>query len=95
MAQMSIFLTEHAGEIAVAWYGIATVLLLVTLHRMRQIKKLLQKMTERDAYLALSSVDKPDQSMLCESVGETPDKRMEVEQSPQELIDAVLGEVFS
>ena len=30
---MSIFLTEHAGEIAVAWYGIATVLLLVTLHR--------------------------------------------------------------
>ena len=37
---------------------------------MRQIKKLLQKLTERDAYLALSSVDKPDQSMLCESVGD-------------------------
>lgn len=94
MAQISIFLTEHAGEIAVAWYSLATVLLFVTLHRIRQIKKLLQKLTEREAYSALQVGEGTDPNTLCESALEH-DKKMNVEQSPQELIDAVLGEVFS
>lgn len=96
MAQVVIFLTEHASEITVAWYGIATVLLLVTLHRIRQIKKLIQDITKKDTYPGMSSVDKESSSSpVCEAVSEMPDKKTDIEQSPQELIDAVLGEIFS
>ena len=96
MAQIGMFLMEHADGIALVWYGIATILLLVTLHRIRQVKKLLQQVVERESPSTLPKEDKKElQSPVCEAVGELPDQRLDLEQSPQELIDAVLGEVFS
>lgn len=95
MAQIGMFLMEHADGIALVWYGIATILLLVALHRIRQVKKLLQQIIEREAVFSLPKEDKKSiQSPVCEAVGEVPDQGVEFEQSPQELIDAVLGEVF-
>lgn len=96
MAQIGFFLMERADGIALVWYGVTTILLLVTLHRIRQVRKLLRQIAEREAQSTLPDEDeKSSLSPVCEAVGELPEQGLGCEQNPQELIDAVLGEIFS
>lgn len=104
MEQSIAILKEYANEILTIYGGCMGILLLVTLHRIKRIEK---QMRELLKYVAIKT-DVPVQNIcttdLAQENRET-DKNMpkkqeteqafhEVKEHPEELIDAVLGEVF-
>lgn len=98
MDQIIFFLTEYAVWIEGAWYFFATILLLVTLHRIRQVKKLIQKMNGNDFSLTTVEVEQSgmeaEKKTAKDSVAEMEPEQVS-QQNSQALIDAVLEEVFS
>lgn len=94
MEQIVFFLTEYANGISLTVYGVTLILLLVTLHRIKQIKKQIQKLAatgERAKAPAL-----PECTGMESASGREPEPVALIaeQQKPEELIDAVLGEVF-
>lgn len=94
MAQISFFLTEYANGISAVCYAFTLILLLVALHRIRRIGKQIQEITGNIDRIA---VQLKRESEVMEKAGtqmpEQP-KTAVREERPEELIEAVLGEVF-
>lgn len=94
MAQISFFLTEYANGISVVFYGFTLILLLVTLHRIRRIGKQIQEITGNIDRITV--LQKQETRVMEETKGQAlgQAKAAAREERPEELIDAVLGEVF-
>lgn len=94
MEQIVIFLTEYANGISLIVYVFTLILLLVTLHRIKQIKKQIQEIAGNRERMTVQAL--PEQT----GMGRAPEPVQEPErliaepEKPEELIDAVLGEVF-
>lgn len=98
MDQIVFFLTEYAAWMEIAWCFCVTILLLVTLHRIRQVKKLIQKTEEKDFTLSTAKVKQCGMEAEIKTAEDSEAERTPEaisQQNPQALIDAVLEEVFS
>lgn len=96
MEQISLFLTEYAGEIAAAFGVFAVILLLVTLHRIRRIEKYIQGIAgnaAKDTCTKEYEIQSPEAGIMQEM--DIPGPENSEIQPAEELIDAVLDEVFS
>lgn len=94
MDQIIFFLTEHTVEIQVAWYCVATALLLVTLHKIRQIKKRMQELLGKECDAAEMNLDEEGGTENCIVNMPGTSQVIDSNEKPEMLIDAVLGEVF-
>lgn len=104
------FLTEYADELLLALCAIITILLLVTLHRIKRITKLIQEITgnlrkeepDLNAYKSADILTEEEPTKLSEEEyaalfsEKTENKEQPRSSSAQqeELINAVLEEVF-
>lgn len=106
MEQIKVFLTEYSGWIFMAWCGLMMILLAVTLHRIKRVEKQIRKTAEEvqkqtedklldmvqqvksaaEANLANAAMGAEDKLQIC-------DEQMQ-QDTPETLLNAVLGEVF-
>lgn len=108
MEQIRFFLTEYAVGITTAAWGLLFLLLLTTLHKIRRIGRQLRELGkaaeqlqtvmeagERNALAVWKAktdfLEETAESGEAETVQRPVEKRKE---SPEALLDAVLGEVF-
>lgn len=96
MEQIGMFLAEYAGETTAVFGVFAVLLLLVTLHRIRRIEKYIQGIAGNAAKDTCTQQNKARSVSEDEAQGaDTPKTETLEMQPPEELIDAVLDEVFS
>lgn len=96
MEQINFFLADHAGEITAAFGVLAVILLFVTLHRIKRIEKYIQEMkgnVTKSTGTRENELRGANEDMAGVSDLQKPDS-VQV-QPAEELIDAVLDEVFS
>ena len=95
MEQMLFFLTEYANEMTAAGFLLVMVLLLIALHRIRRIEVQLTKLQERMTPALETEISEE----RTESEVQIAESAEQMEQGtadrPEELLNAVLGEVFS
>ena len=95
MEQMLFFLTEYANEMTAAGFLLVMVLLLIVLHRLRRIEVQLTKLQERMTPALETEISEE----RTESEVQIAESAEQMEQGtadrPEELLSAVLGEVFS
>ncbi|MCI8390677.1 MAG: hypothetical protein HFI35_08370 [Roseburia sp.] len=95
MEQMLFFLTEYANEMTAAGFLLVMVLLLIVLHRIRRIEVQLTKLQERMTPALETEISEE----RTESEVQIAESAEQMEQGtadrPEELLSAVLGEVFS
>ena len=95
MEQMLFFLTEYANEMTAAGFLQVMVLLLIVLHRIRRIEVQLTKLQERMTPALETEISEE----RTESEVQIAESAEQMEQGtadrPEELLNAVLGEVFS
>ncbi len=95
MEQMLFFLTEYANEMTAAGFLLVMVLLLIVLHRIRRIEVQLTKLQERMTPALETEISEE----RTESEVQIAESAEQMEQGtadrPEELLNAVLGEVFS
>ncbi len=95
MMQSVHFLMQHAKELSVLMDGIIIVLLLVILHRIKELLKCIRRENEctrksvREQMLSEKEEEPPK-----EAVGQAETSAMENAQTQTELLTAVLDEVF-
>lgn len=104
MEQLIAILREYANEILAVYGGCVGILLLVTLHRIKRIEKqmreLLECVTIRNDAAVQSTGTSESLSQTQEVTKNMPEEQEaditlnEVKERPEELIDAVLGEIF-
>ncbi len=95
MEQMLIFLTEYANEITAAAFSAVILLLLVVLHRIKRIGIQIESLAAR---MRQPEKEHEAKAVLEESVQNAEAVNRSAEEkadTPEELLDAVLGEVFS
>ena len=89
------FLTEYANEMTAAGFLLVMVLLLIVLHRIRRIEVQLTKLQERMTPALETEISEE----RTESEVQIAESAEQMEQGtadrPEELLNAVLGEVFS
>ena len=88
MEQMLFFLTEYANEMTAAGFLLVMVLLLIVLHRIRRIEVQLTKLQERMTPALETEISEERTESEVQMEQGTADR-------PEELLNAVLGEVFS
>ena len=95
MEQMLFFLTEYANEMTAAGFLLVMVLLLIVLHRIRRIEVQLTKLQERmtPALETEISEERTESEVLIAESAEQMEQG--TADRPEELLNAVLGEVFS
>lgn len=104
MEQVFVILREYANEVMIVYGGCVVLLLLVALHRIRQIEKRMRKLLEcvvntSDAVVqnmsgqALLQEELTKHESAITGITESSSKN-ETKERPEELIDAVLGEIF-
>ena len=95
MEQMLFFLTEYANEMTAAGFLLVMVLLLIVLHRIRRIEVQLTKLQERMTPALETEISEE----RTESEVQIAESAEQMEQGtadrPEELLNVVLGEVFS
>ena len=95
MEQMLFFLTEYANEMTAAGFLLVMVLLLIVLHRIRRIEVQLTKLQERMTPALETEISEE----RTESEVQIAESAEQMEQGtadrPEELLNAVLVEVFS
>ena len=91
MEQMLFFLTEYANEMTAAGFLLVMVLLLIVLHRIRRIEVQLTKLQERMTPALETEISEE----RTESEVQIAESAEQMEQGTAELLNAVLGEVFS
>ena len=95
MEQMLFFLTEYANEMTAAGFLLVMVLLLIVSHRIRRIEVQLTKLQERMTPALETEISEE----RTESEVQIAESAEQMEQGtadrPEELLNAVLGEVFS
>ncbi len=105
MDQVRLFLTEYSGWITMAVSGVVFILLAVTLHRIKGIGRLIRENTtdtkrilvcvEQEAEARKSEAETARRQTMQEIThGQQPVVASVSGGAPEELIDAVLEEVF-
>lgn len=106
MEQIKVFLTEYSGWIFMAWCGLMMILPAVTLHRIKRVEKQIrktaeevQKQTEDKLLDMVQQVKSAAEANLVNAAMGAEDKLQicdeQVQQdTPETLLNAVLGEVF-
>lgn len=92
MEQMMVFWTKYANEISGALLLLVLILVLVTLHRIKKLGIQIRKLTE-DTFVSEAETEVEEDEILQANADGTTAAR--VDDTPEELLDAVLGEVFS
>lgn len=106
MEQIKVFLTEYSGWIFMTWCGLMMILLAITLHRIKRVEKQIRKTAEEvqkqteDKILDMvqqmhsaAETNFVNAAMGAEDKPQVCDEQMQQE-TPETLLNAVLGEVF-
>lgn len=104
MGQSIAILREYANEILAVYGGCVGILLLVTLHRIKRIEKQMRELIEcvtvrNDGDVQSTSALEPllEKQETANNMAEdtqADNTLKEAKERPEELIDAVLGEIF-
>lgn len=104
MEQAIAILREYANEILAVYDGCVGILLLVTLHRIKRIEKQMRELIEcitiknDEAVQSISTseslLEKQETANNMAEDTKTENTLKEAKERPEELIDAVLGEIF-
>ncbi len=95
MEQMLFFLTEYANEMTAAGFLLVMVLLLIVLHRIRRIEVQLTKLQERMTPALETEISEEHTESEVRTAESAEQVKQETADEPEELLNAVLGEVFS
>ena len=94
MEQIGVFLTEYSSWIFAGLYGLTVILLFVTLRRIKQMQRSIREMAGNVRYIADKTADLHGQRLAEQRSMQQNQVQEAVRERPEELIDAVLEEVF-
>lgn len=95
MEQIIVFLTEYSRWIYMGLACLMIILLSVTLHKIRRMQKEMREISENTRRMLLVQTEQTqEKNKNMKERGEGKEGQAIVQEHPEELIDAVLGEVF-
>lgn len=95
MEQIIVFLTEYSSWISMGLACLMVILLSVTLHRIRQMQKEMREISENTRrVLSVQAEQTQEENKNIQKLEKREEGQFAMQERPEELIDAVLGEVF-
>lgn len=94
MEQIDIFLTEYSSWVFVGLFGLTIILLIVTLHRIRRIEKEIRQIADSTKCIAAQTARAVEEREVKQASVKEGACHSAGQEHPEELIDAVLEEVF-